>query len=148
MEALVDAMQLTAEDLKLRLALCELLQSIFREVYSDCKVLPFGSTVSGLGCKGCDLDLTLISEELDDHQNMQNFKSTQEAKGNVHISCSSEKSGLSTKSDKDVAEVSEILRRFAPGCKNVLPLKSAHCPLIKFDHKDSGLHCDLSINNR
>ena len=138
--------QLTTEDIQLRFKLCELLEEIFKEIYSDCEVLPFGSTTTTLGCRGCDLDLTLITA---------NLGICESEKQGVNLGlegCSKEspdsKTDPSMRSRREIADICEVLRKFAPGCKNVFPLSSAHCPLVKFEHKDSFLHCDLSINNR
>ena len=125
--------------------MCELLEEVFKEVYSDCEVLPFGSTTSTLGSHGCDLDLTLLTDVLSDCQC---------AKPTAHAEEDGEKenpdgtSNASISSRGYITDICEILRKFAPGCKNVFPLRGAHCPLVKFEHKNSSLHCDLSINNR
>eukprot|EP00794_Sanderia_malayensis_P003353 gene3353-3842_t len=150
MVALVDALQLTDEDLKLRKTVCKLLQGIFEEAYSNCKVAAFGSSVNQLGCKGCDLDLTIISTDLDTMLNQKPQLQPQVEKRKE--GCESNASCITNSSastvDDNIMEIGEILRRFLPGCKNVFPLTNAHCPIIKFHHKHSGLNCDLSINNR
>lgn len=135
---------MTEDDIKLRFKLCEFLQEIFREVYHDCKIVPFGSTASGLGCRGCDLDMTLITEQL-----LGYSKRKCDGDDLNNVSFESQKSEATTdRSSRGIGDVCDILRKYAPGCKNVFPLGVARCPLIKFTHVDSGLHCDLSINNR
>ena len=109
---------LTEEDVKLRGLVCQLLKEVFLEVYSNASVVPFGSTVSGAGWKGSDLDLCLLTDDPSDAV------------------------------DLDFSVVIDILRSFAPGCVNIIPVMSAKCPLIKFKHQPSDLACDLSINNR
>lgn len=108
---------LTEEDVKLRRLVCQLLQEVFHEVYSGASVVPFGSTVSGVGWKGSDLDVCLLT-------------------------------GDDRDTDVDYSEVINVLRSFAPGCVNIIPVLGAKCPLIKFKHQPSGLLCDLSVNNR
>ncbi len=148
MNTLVEEMQLTKNDIAIRETLCKLLEEVFKEVYPDCKVLPFGSSVTQLGCKGCDLDLTITTDELPNMQTRNQPTSTVIDHCDESCSIASSESKFSSNTATAITEVSEVLRRFAPGCKNVFPLKSAHCPIIKFQHKDSGLNCDLSINNR
>ena len=109
---------LTEEDVKLRGLVCQLLKEVFLEVYSNASVVPFGSTVSRAGWKGSDLDLCLLTDHPSDAV------------------------------DLDFSVVIDILRSFAPGCVNIIPVLSAKCPLIKFKHQPSDLACDLSINNR
>lgn len=149
MRKIVETLELDADQQDLRFKVCKLLEAIFKEVYPDCSVAAFGSTASHLGRKGCDLDLTLISEEFGEYQHCrqkiaENFDIIEENSS----ASTGHASSASLRSDKNISEVSEILRKFAPGCKNVFPLKIAHCPVIKFEHKDSGLSCDLSLNNR
>ena len=107
---------LTEQDVKLRRLVCQLLQEVFQEVHSGTSVVPFGSTVSGVGWKGSDLDVCLLTSDDND--------------------------GV------DYSEVIDVLRSFAPGCVNIIPVLTAKCPLIKFKHQPSGLSCDLSVNNR
>lgn len=143
MEKLVEVQQLTTDDINLRFKLCELLEEIFKEIYHDSKVLPFGSTTSGLGCCGCDLDMTLVTSHLSDYLHGKDECSRIDVDADVN-----DRSNVSVSSNQDIDEICNILRKFVPGCKNVFPVRSAHCPLIKFRHKDSSLNCDLSINNR
>lgn len=113
---LMQQLCLTEQDVKLRRLVCQLLQEVFHEVHSGASVVPFGSTVSGVGWKGSDLDVCLLTSNNND--------------------------------DVDYSEVIDVLRSFAPGCVNVIPVLTAKCPLIKFKHQPSGLSCDLSVNNR
>ena len=114
---LMQQLCLADEDIKLRRLVCQLLQEVLSEVYTGASVVPFGSTVSGVGWKGSDLDVCLLTSQLDD-------------------------TGV------DYSLVVDVLRRFAPGCTNIIPVLTAKCPLIKFTHQPSGLSCDLSVNNR
>ncbi|XP_074622924.1 poly(A) RNA polymerase, mitochondrial-like isoform X1 [Acropora palmata] len=115
---LMEEFCLTEEDVKLRGLVCQLLKEVFLEVYSSASVVPFGSTVSGAGWKGSDLDICLLTDDPSDAV------------------------------DLDFSVVIDTLRSFAPGCVNIIPVLSAKCPLIKFKHQPSDLACDLSINNR
>lgn len=134
---LVEELGLTADDLQLRKLVCDLLQEVFKEVYPNVQVVPFGSTVTGLGWKGCDLDVCLVTDPLLSSETSK--CSSQDANELIHT----EKEG-----HQDYSLVTDVLRSFAPGCVRVIPVLSAKCPLIKFTHQPSGLACDLSINNR
>lgn len=112
---------LTDEDIKLRRLVCQLLQEVFAEVYPGSSVVPFGSTVSGVGWKGSDLDVCLLT----------GVAPSQHGDDVV-----------------DYSLVIDMLRSFAPGCTNIVPVLTAKCPLVKFTHQPSGLSCDLSVNNR
>ena len=109
------------EDIELRRLVCQLLQEVFGEVYPGALVVPFGSTVSGVGWKGSDLDVCLLTSA-------------------VPSQC--DDTGV------DYSLVIDMLRSFTPGCTNIIPVLTAKCPLVKFTHQPSGLSCDLSVNNR
>lgn len=59
MTALVEETCLDQSDLQLRYLICDLLQEVFVEMFPKCRVFPYGSSVSGFGVKGCDLDLQI-----------------------------------------------------------------------------------------
>ncbi|KAL9968156.1 hypothetical protein ACROYT_G026494 [Oculina patagonica] len=120
---LMQELCLTDEDIKLRRLVCQLLQEVFGEVYPGASVVPFGSTVSGIGWKGSDLDVCLLTSK-------------------CVVPPQSNNTGV------DYSLVIDMLRSFAPGCTNIIPVLTAKCPLIKFTHQPSGLSCDLSVNNR
>ncbi|XP_071826798.1 speckle targeted PIP5K1A-regulated poly(A) polymerase-like isoform X6 [Apostichopus japonicus] len=44
--------------------------------------------------------------------------------------------------------VAQIIQKCVPSCHKVQTIASARKPVIKFVHKDSGLHCDIILNNR
>ncbi|XP_066929045.1 speckle targeted PIP5K1A-regulated poly(A) polymerase-like [Clytia hemisphaerica] len=113
---------LSQGDMEVRMLICQLLQSVLEEAYPNCQVKLFGSSANGLGCKGCDLDITVLSGESDD--NLEQSTSI-------------------------LKEMREILERFAPGFKNIFLVESQkNCSIIKMYHTDSELNVDLSLNNR
>ena len=57
MTTLLEETSLNQSDLQLRYLICDLLQEVLVEMFPQCRVFPYGSSVSGLGVKGCDLDL-------------------------------------------------------------------------------------------
>lgn len=129
----VTSTSLTDDDLKLRSLIVQYLQEIFVEIFPACVVTPFGSTATGLGLKGADMDLCLLV----DHEAL-----------NVVLD---QDDSLPSSSDftQHVLEfIVNILRKFAAGIQNVVSVSTTKCPVVKFIHRDSGLSCDLSINNR
>ena len=48
---------------------------------------------------------------------------------------------------KEYDKVLSIVRKL-PGARKIIPVPFARCPIVMFHHKPTGLHCDLSINNR
>ena len=124
---------LNDNDMKLRSLIVQYLQEIFVEIFPTCVVTTFGSTVTGLGLKGADLDLCLLVDP-----EVLNL-----------VLCRDD----SLPSSSDLTEqllqfIVNVLRKFAAGFQNVVSVSTAKCPVVKFIHRDSGLSCDLSINNR
>jgi speckle targeted PIP5K1A-regulated poly(A) polymerase len=124
---------LTNDDLKLRSLIVQYLQEIFVEIFPACVVTPFGSTATGLGLKGADIDLCLLVDP--------------EAL-NLVLDQDDSFPSSSDLTHQLLEFIVKILRQFAAGFQNVISVSTAKCPVVKFIHRDSGLSCDLSINNR
>lgn len=140
MEHLINELKLTSEDLHLRSLICNILKEVFQEFVSSCEVVLFGSSANGLGCKGSDLDITLLIDTNMELWNidLEDFTSKDDNK-------EPKKSNVS----KDVhCFVVKVLRTLVPGCSNVIPIFTAKCPVIKFTHQTTSISCDLTINNR
>ena len=133
MLAVVLSTCLTNDDLKLRSLIVQYLQEIFVEIFPACVVTPFGSTATGLGLKGADIDLCLLVDP--------------EAL-NLVLDQDDSFPSSSDLTHQLLEFIVKILRQFAAGFQNVIRVSTAKCPVVKFIHRDSGLSCDLSINNR
>jgi speckle targeted PIP5K1A-regulated poly(A) polymerase len=124
---------LTNDDLKLRSLIVQYLQEIFVEIFPACVVTPFGSTATGLGLKGADIDLCLLVDPETLNLVLDQDDSLPSSSDLTH---------------QLLEFIVKILRQFAAGFQNVISVSTAKCPVVKFIHRDSGLSCDLSINNR
>lgn len=140
-EVLMNELQLTSEELHLRSLICDILKEVFQEFVPSCELVLFGSSANGLGCKGSDLDITLLVDPNMEHWNI-----------NLDDMGPSENSHTDKKDfsvSKDVhCFVVKVLRNLVPGCANVIPIFTAKCPVIKFTHQTTSISCDLTINNR
>ena len=137
-------------------------------------MLPFGSFVTGLSTTTSDLDLILLTEvteedekhftpsagyapflttppllaassECDDSSIMDISSESVFSKGDTGLSES-----VFSKGDTGLSEFDNVLStlRNIPGCTKVFGIPNARCPIIKFLHQSTGVHCDISINNR
>uniref|UniRef100_S4RMI2 Terminal uridylyl transferase 1, U6 snRNA-specific n=1 Tax=Petromyzon marinus TaxID=7757 RepID=S4RMI2_PETMA len=149
---LVRVFQLSESAVRLRNLLVNLLQEVFTEFFPGCIIHPFGSTVNGFGLRGSDMDLFL------DLENAKTFQAkSQKLTEGDESSDESVHSEESMHSEVDLegalpAEVLEmvalVLRKCVPGVHKVQAVPTARLPVVKFIHRESGLQCDITINNR
>uniref|UniRef100_A0A8C3RR98 CCHC-type domain-containing protein n=1 Tax=Chelydra serpentina TaxID=8475 RepID=A0A8C3RR98_CHESE len=80
----------------------------------------FGSSKNGFGFRDSDLDICMT---LEGHENAEK------------LNC------------KEIIEgLAKILKKH-PGLKNILPITTAKVPIVKFEHRRSGLEGDISLYN-
>uniref|UniRef100_A0A452QDS7 RNA uridylyltransferase n=1 Tax=Ursus americanus TaxID=9643 RepID=A0A452QDS7_URSAM len=80
----------------------------------------FGSSKNGFGFRDSDLDICMT---LEGHENAEK------------LNC------------KEIIEnLAKILKRH-PGLRNILPITTAKVPIVKFEHRRSGLEGDISLYN-
>ncbi|XP_068418864.1 poly(A) RNA polymerase, mitochondrial [Eschrichtius robustus] len=142
LNTLLREFQLTEENSKLRYLTCSLIEDVAAAYFPGCTVRPFGSSVNSFGKLGCDLDMFLDLDEI------ENF-STHKASGNFLMefqvkNVPSER--IATQ--KILSVIGECLDHFGPGCVGVQKILNARCPLVRFSHQASGFQCDLTTNNR
>ncbi|XP_074424089.1 speckle targeted PIP5K1A-regulated poly(A) polymerase [Larus michahellis] len=143
MSRLVELLELSEAERRVRHLLVTLFQEVFTEFFPGCAVLPFGSSVNGFDAHGCDLDLLL---------DLEPTKSLQAAA--TRDLPASEDSILSdidlavTPAPEVLELVATVLRRCVPGVRRVRAVPTARRPVVKFCHKQSGLAGDISIDNR
>ncbi|XP_033124193.1 speckle targeted PIP5K1A-regulated poly(A) polymerase-like [Anneissia japonica] len=154
MHGLLARLQLSPEDVSLRYLICRLLQSVFQEFMPHVSIAPYGSSVNSYGVKGCDLDLNLT---IDSRSLMYQFSTplaedeTLEKIDKTNLKEFNEGQMLDLTEDGDSATmemICKIIRQLVPGMKNVRGIPLARKPVVKFCHSQSGLMCDISINNR
>uniref|UniRef100_A0A6I8P3V8 Terminal uridylyl transferase 4 n=1 Tax=Ornithorhynchus anatinus TaxID=9258 RepID=A0A6I8P3V8_ORNAN len=97
------------------------LERFIRKEYNDkARLCLFGSSKNGFGFRDSDLDICMT---LEGHENAEK------------LNC------------KDIIEsLAKILRKH-PGLRNILPITTAKVPIVKFEHRRSGLEGDISLYN-
>lgn len=134
LEELVSLTHLSPEDVALRVDICRNMQKTFsRTEFSGCVIYPFGSSVSGLGFPGCDLDIFLDLGE--PHQITSPNSSLMK---DVPITMTEQ---------QKVKSAMKVLREI-PQCSRLQPVLGARVPILKFIHRPTGIHCDISFKNR
>ncbi|XP_073936218.1 terminal uridylyltransferase 4 isoform X1 [Castor canadensis] len=93
---------------------------IQREYDEKARLCLFGSSKNGFGFRDSDLDICMT---LEGHENAEK------------LNC------------KEIIEnLAKILKRH-PGLRNILPITTAKVPIVKFEHRRSGLEGDISLYN-
>ncbi|XP_037356319.1 terminal uridylyltransferase 4 isoform X6 [Talpa occidentalis] len=93
---------------------------IQKEYDEKARLCLFGSSKNGFGFRDSDLDICMT---LEGHENAEK------------LNC------------KEIIEnLARILKRH-PGLRNILPITTAKVPIVKFEHRRSGLEGDISLYN-
>ncbi|KAM9832244.1 terminal uridylyltransferase 4 [Neosynchiropus ocellatus] len=97
------------------------LERFIRKEYNDkAKLCLFGSSKNGFGFHDSDLDICMT---LEGHETAEN------------LNC------------KDIIEgLAKVLKKHT-GLRNILPITTAKVPIVKFEHRQSGLEGDISLYN-
>ncbi|KAK0097515.1 hypothetical protein PV326_001437 [Microctonus aethiopoides] len=136
-QILYESWKLDDVETRLRYLTASQLESCFFSMFPNISVLPFGSSVNGFGRKGCDLDLVL-SLELNKIEN---------ANSRLVFHTKSAMSEERAQTQRSMEVISFIMQHFIPCVTNVRKILHARVPIIKYDHKLTGLECDLSMTN-
>ncbi|XP_015927698.2 poly(A) RNA polymerase, mitochondrial isoform X1 [Parasteatoda tepidariorum] len=133
--------QLSEQDVSNRLLMCKDIENALRTTFPESSVHPVGSSVSGLGLRGCDLDLSFHYSASNPNSPAQNIVVT-----NVDVS-----SGKVPASDfpylplkQQLIFIQKVLKE--SGITEVTTVVPGRFPILNFSCNDLG--CDLSINNR
>lgn len=97
------------------------LERFIRKEYNDkAQLCLFGSSKNGFGFRDSDLDICMT---LEGHENAEK------------LNC------------KEIIEgLAKVLKKHA-GLRNILPITTAKVPIVKFEHRQSGLEGDISLYN-
>nr|XP_033335840.1 poly(A) RNA polymerase, mitochondrial isoform X2 [Megalopta genalis] len=139
MLSLYNTLKLTDIDIRLRYYTVNQLNFALCKLFPTISVLPFGSSVSGFGEMGCDLDLVCTfshdSKIQKDHDSKLIF--------------SSKPFCLVERFDQRefLRQLSVLLDKFIPGVSNVQCVLQARVPIVKFRFGPTSMQCDLSTNN-
>ncbi|XP_076010555.1 terminal uridylyltransferase 4 [Genypterus blacodes] len=97
------------------------LERFIRKEYNDkAQLCLFGSSKNGFGFRDSDLDICMT---LEGHETAE------------RLNC------------KEIIEgLAKVLKKHA-GLRNILPITTAKVPIVKFEHKQSGLEGDISLYN-
>lgn len=151
-------------------SLCQLLQSALRRVFPHCMVVLFGAPISGFATLTSDCDICLLTDPTEDDKRLLTGREYYSEKhltmlGRVAIATPSPPTEYDPDADGSPIAVNtsygkrsphctveydialKVIRKL-PTCSRIRPIAFARCPIIRLFHSPTGIHCDLSINNR
>ncbi len=149
---------MTQDTIRGILSLSSYLGARLKALFPHSLLLPFGSLVTGLGTLTSDADLCLLMEPQYTHllapdayyppnvlalsqQPLSEPPSPTDSIGSTH---STPERPIKS---QDALKVMASLVRSTAGCERVFTIRSARCPIVRFYHRPSSLHVDLSLDN-
>ncbi|XP_076293155.1 mitochondrial poly(A) polymerase isoform X2 [Lasioglossum baleicum] len=140
MTVLCKTVKLSDIDVRLRFFTAYQLCLTLGKLFPTLSILPFGSSITGFGQLGSDLDIvcTLANRVPIAHQRTQRQL----------IYCSKHFSAIERVEQQEFLKpLATLLSKFVPGITNMQSILKARVPIIKFSNTLTSMHCDLSINN-
>ncbi|XP_054714615.1 speckle targeted PIP5K1A-regulated poly(A) polymerase-like [Uloborus diversus] len=143
-ETFCSLLSITQEDIENRKKFCQSLSDTFQLYFPQFKLNQFGSSVNGLGFKGCDVDVSIQTIFNDEPHVMLKEVPSLDSVINGEVS------------DETVARmtpqyllrfVRRILRRHCPDIREPILLIKARCPILRFYHSKYDVFCDFSCEN-
>ncbi len=159
LEVLASVVSMTTATMRAVLCLCGQLETRLRVVFPTCSLLPFGSLITGLGTLTSDADLALL---LDTPSHITQLLSPQQYYPPMLYQLSQQSLSVEPPSpthsthstperpmrcDSSLKAVAGVVRGLSD-CERVFVIESARCPIVRFYHRPSALHVDLSLDNR
>ncbi|CAL1288879.1 unnamed protein product [Larinioides sclopetarius] len=146
-ETFISELSLTSEDFKKRTAFCKELEEIFGIYLPKIKVHQFGSSINGLGFKGCDLDVCLQTnsedKDVEDYAYLKDVPSLDDVKNGVVLP----EIVLRMTPYFMLRFVRRMLFFHCPDIKKVLVIK-ARCPILRFYRSKYDIFCDFSLESK
>ncbi len=137
-----------------------------RSIYPRCMVVPFGSSITGLGVLSSDCDLAFFSNppmSLVNLLTQEKYFSASSLATIIELERKHQVKYIPPDSSKDgkgllgkpshhnnphiltFNTVTSVIRKHKK-LSYVMPIPHARCPIIKFVHNKTGLHCDICVN--
>ncbi|OWF46345.1 speckle targeted PIP5K1A-regulated poly(A) polymerase-like [Mizuhopecten yessoensis] len=151
MGVLGDMIQVTSQELQSRYVICKILEDVLTMFFPGVSINQFGSSVNGFGIRGCDMDVYIDltnlgipcrsqSIELPYTRDIRFLKKQRGPLGHDDM--------IKMMPIDKAKLILRILIEHAPSCEELTLIPSNRCPIVRFTHNDTGIKCDLSIDNK
>jgi len=117
-----------------------------RLVVPHCKVIPYGSLVTGFGSHKSDLDMCLLTEFTKEDEKLLSMGYLDFLSKDNLVDHSVMLQSASV--NLDVQLLASTISMKMPGAVRVRHIRTAKCPVIKFYYAPAEKECDVTINNR
>uniref|UniRef100_T1HD34 PAP-associated domain-containing protein n=1 Tax=Rhodnius prolixus TaxID=13249 RepID=T1HD34_RHOPR len=143
MKVLYESSRLDELGLRLRLLTARQIEMALEGIFPNIAVLPFGSTVNGLGKAGCDLDLVVQH----DYQLKAQSKDSSSSRLIQHNKSVGNSGSSRQHVQRQMEVLADFIQLYLPGCVSVKRILQARVPIVKYSHEVTGVDCDLSMTN-
>ncbi|XP_072747868.1 poly(A) RNA polymerase, mitochondrial isoform X2 [Anoplolepis gracilipes] len=134
---LYEILKLSDLETRLRFHTAHHLEQYFSRLFQNTKVLPFGSSLNGFGRKRCDLDLVLVSDNIEENKSASRLV--------FHTKPMKLSERHETKEFMRI--LASVMQHFISGVHNVRKILEARVPIIKFHYEYTNIECDLTTTN-
>ncbi|KAM3959697.1 poly(A) RNA polymerase, mitochondrial [Aphomia sociella] len=136
-QLLYDRTMLNELGIRLRYMVARQLEMVFKSLYANIALRPFGSSVNGFGRMGCDLDLVLsnnLTEEMSDPNKRLVYQEKKSEGGRGPW-------------QRHMELLGELLESRVVGAARIQRILHARVPIVKYTHEFTDVDCDLCYNN-
>ena len=149
-QLLEHSLKISEPGIRVRFLISAQLEQALSGLFPSGCVLPFGSTVSGIGRQSGDLDLVLLAndKEIFPHGPKNEKKSSDSGRLWFQSKMSTSQAGSARFQVQRLMEtVADIIQLFVPGSSQVQRILQARVPILRFWSDYTDLQCDLSMTN-
>lgn len=151
MRILEDSTKLSELGIRVRFFVASQLEQAFNNLFPNGCVLPFGSTVSGIGRQSGDLDLVMVPDMREIFPEKTQPKEKAELGGKMvfqsKVLIAANTSNARFQSQRVMETMADVIQMFVPGCNHVQRILQARVPILRFWSDFTDLQCDLSMTN-
>ncbi|CAL8120410.1 unnamed protein product [Orchesella dallaii] len=150
---LENSTKLSELGIRVRFFVASQLEQAFVNLFPRGCVLPFGSTVSGIGRQSGDLDLVLVPDsseilaETDEHNIELSGDRTEDRLYYQSKLFTANSSNARFQAQRVMETMADVIQLFVPGCTHIQRILQARVPILRFWSEFTDLQCDLSMTN-
>lgn len=151
LKILENSSKLSEVGIRVRFFVASQLEEGFSNLFPKGCVLPFGSTVSGIGRHSGDLDLVMVPDKREIFPECDSSSSSKPTAEKLlfqsKILTAANSSNARFQAQRVMETMADVIQLFIPGCTHVQRILQARVPILRFWSDFTDLQCDLSMTN-